>query len=159
MVWGCIWKGGRSDLVVMQRDEGTRRRGYTAQSYQKALEEGLLPCYDETRHFQQDNATIHVAASTEQWLQERKISWIDWPAHSPDLNPIEHVWSLLKRKLAQMYPDLWNLKQNRLDIEGFTRCLRAAWWDIDQRQIDGLISGMPRRLAAIKKVKGWYTKY
>jgi len=51
MVWGMIWKGGRSELIIMERDQAAVRKGYTANSYQKALTEGLLPHYDETRHF------------------------------------------------------------------------------------------------------------
>lgn len=159
MVWGMIWDGGRSELIVMERDESAPRRAYTAKSYQKALTEGLLPHYDPTRHFQQDNAKIHICASTEEWLQARQISWIEWPAHSPDLNPIEHVWAALKRNMKRMFPDVWELKKNQLDIEEFTRCLREAWWVIDQACIDGLIRGMPRRLRAVKKARGWYTKY
>lgn len=159
MVWATVWRGGRSDIVIMERDEDAPRKGYTANSYQKALQEGLLPHYDGTRHFQQDNAKIHVAESTRKWLAERGIEWMDWPAHSPDLNPIEHVWAALKRNLRKMFPDLWELKKNALDIEEFKEKLRAAWRAIDQALIDRLIDSMPRRLAAVKKARGWYTKY
>ncbi|KAK3940958.1 hypothetical protein QBC46DRAFT_363721 [Diplogelasinospora grovesii] len=119
-------KGGQSDLIVIERDYDAPRQGYTAKSYQKALWEGLLPHYDETRHFQQDNAKIHA---------------------------------YLKRNLQRMFPDLWNLRQNELDIARFTECVRAAWWAIPQAYIDGLIDGMPRRLEAVRRAKGWYIKY
>ncbi|KAG6978938.1 Transposable element Tc3 transposase [Fusarium oxysporum f. sp. conglutinans] len=89
MVWGAIWRGGKSDIVVMIRDQTARRRGYTSLSYQQALTEGLLPIWTGFRHFQQDNARIHTPESSTTWLLEHGISWIDWPAHSPDLNPIE----------------------------------------------------------------------
>lgn len=159
MLWGIAWKGGRSDLIVMERDEDAPRRGYTARSYQKALQEGLLPHYNDTRHFQQDNAKIHVCKATEEWLQRRGISWIEWPAHSPDLNPIEHVWAALKKNLRTLFPELWSLKQNCVDIAKFKECLHTAWEAIPQSFIDKLIEGMPRRLAAVKKARGWYTKY
>lgn len=58
-----------------------------------------------------------------------------------------------------MFPDLWNLKKNEVDIEEFKRCIRLAWWDISQEYIDSLIDSMPRRLKAVKKARGWYTKY
>lgn len=60
-----IWKGGRSELIIMERDPDAKRQGYSAKSYLRTLEEGLLPHYDETRHFQQDNAGIHRAAVVE----------------------------------------------------------------------------------------------
>jgi hypothetical protein len=46
MVWGAIWRGGKSDIVVMIRDQTARRRGYTSLSYQQALTEGLLPIHE-----------------------------------------------------------------------------------------------------------------
>jgi hypothetical protein len=46
MVWAGIWLGGRTELIIMERDEDSRsRRGYTAKSYIETLEKGLLPFY------------------------------------------------------------------------------------------------------------------
>lgn len=110
----------------MERDESSRRSGYTAKSYQKALSEGLLPVYDGTRRFQQDNARIHNFGGTPEWLQVHGIEYIDWPAHSPDLNPIEHVWAALRRKLMLLFPYLRDLKRNKASIEEMKRCLLVA---------------------------------
>ena len=161
MVWGGIWKGGRTDLVVMERDyTPPQKGGYSSWSYQEALRQGLLPAYDGTRHFQQDNAKIHRSRSSTEWLLNHAIEVLeDWPAHSPDLNPIEHVWALLKQRVKEKYPDLWELKKNKLDIAEFTRVLQECWWAIDQAEIDRLIGSLPRRLAAVKKARGWYTRY
>jgi hypothetical protein len=63
MIWAMIFKGGRSPIVVMKRDSTAKRNGYTAESYRKALEEGLLPFYKPEDLFQQDNAKIHRANS------------------------------------------------------------------------------------------------
>ena len=145
----------------MTRDKRTNPRGgYTAWSYCQALEEGLLPCYDGTRHFQEDNASIHKAKETDDWMFEHAIELLtDWPAHSPDLNPIEHVWAMLKRRLKQMYPTLWELKKNQLDVAYFTEAVQTAWKGIPQDSIDKLIDSMEKRLKAVKVAKGWYTKY
>jgi hypothetical protein len=161
MIWAGIWLGGRTDLVVMERDyQPPKKGGYTSWSYQKALEKGLLPVYDGTRRFQQDNASVHISESSMAWLLDHAIELLYfWPAHSPDLNPIEHLWALLKRKIKELYPDVWELKKNTLDIAEFTRILQEVWWKIDQADIDNLIQSLPRRLAAVKKARGWYTKY
>lgn len=159
MMWGAIWRGGRSELIVIRRDKDSAKGGYSVKSYQNALSEGLLPIYDGTRYFQQDNSKLHVCEATQAWLQARGIEYIDWPAHSPDLNPIEHVWAVLKRRLKKYHPDLFELKKNKLDIAEFTHCVRQEWWAIEQVEIDRLIDSMPRRLAAVRKVRGWYTKY
>jgi hypothetical protein len=55
MVWGAIWLGGRSELVVMERDKEAPRQGYAANSYIAALDEGLIPIYTPGTIFQQDN--------------------------------------------------------------------------------------------------------
>jgi hypothetical protein len=153
-------EGGLTSLSWNVTTNHHRRGWYSSWSYQQALQKGLLPIYDGTRHFQQDNAKVHTSASSATWLMNSAVEVLDgWPAHSPDLNPIEHMWALLKRKMKQIYPDIWLLKKNQLDIAEFTRYLKECWWSIDQAQVDRLIDSMPKRLAAVKKAKGWYTKY
>jgi predicted patatin/cPLA2 family phospholipase len=64
MVWGAIWRGGKSNIIILTRDPTAKQNEYTSWSYQKALSEGLLHIYHQFRRFQQDNAKIHVSAST-----------------------------------------------------------------------------------------------
>ena len=75
----------------MERDKTSQRQGYTAKSYIATLEEGLKAVYEPPLRFQQDNASIHKAGITKTWFEENAISLLDWPPHSPDLNPIEHI--------------------------------------------------------------------
>lgn len=82
----------------------------------------------------------------------------DWLAHSPGLNLIEHIWALLKRRIKELYPDIWELKKNQLNVGEFKQILQEVWWLIDQADIDRIIASIPRRLAALK-ARGWYTKY
>lgn len=159
MVWAAIFTGGRTELIVMVHDEEAKRKGFSAKSYIKALEEGLLPVYFGDRVFQQDNARIHTAEIVENWFMEHGIEVIEWPPHSPDLNPIEHVWKALKGHLTKITPNLQAFKNNKASIAFIKAQLQIAWNAIPQEQTDHLIMSLPRRLKAVIKAKGWYTKY
>ncbi|OKP13231.1 Transposable element Tc1 transposase [Penicillium subrubescens] len=159
MVWAAIWLGGRSDLVIMERDESAARNGYTARSYIDALGEGLVLHYTPGTIFQQDNAKIHTADIAKSWFESHGIEVVDWPAHSPDMNPIEPVWRLLKLKVFSMFPELIDMGRSEAGWQYFIECLKAAWATLDQAKFDSLILSMPRRLEALRVARGWYTKY
>ena len=77
---------------------------------------------------------------------------LDWPAQSPDLNPIEHLWGILKRKIYDYeYP-----------AEGVDKIWdRAAetWAKITLEEVQNLIRSIPRRIEAVIKATGGHTKY
>ena len=74
--------------MVMDRDEATPEKGFSAQSYIEALDHGLVPIYETGTIFQQENVSIHRAEVTQIWTETHGIHVMDWPAHSPDLNPL-----------------------------------------------------------------------
>ncbi len=72
----------------------------TAPVYQEILEHCMLPSAEDADFiFQQDLAPAHTAKSTKSWLNDHGVSVLDWPANSPDLNPIEILWCIVKRKM------------------------------------------------------------
>ena len=73
MIWGAIWLGGRSEIVIMVRDSDSAGNGYTSWSYIEALKQGLLPVYQPGTFFQQDNAKIHVSRATQSFFEEHGI--------------------------------------------------------------------------------------
>ncbi|GFT60433.1 colorectal mutant cancer protein [Trichonephila clavipes] len=86
-----------------------------------------------------DVCRISVYANiVDECLQSEDITRMDWPAYSPDLNPIEHVWDMLGRR--QLQP----VNPSHLSPE-LRRALLDEWCNIPQDQIDNLILSMPRR--------------
>jgi hypothetical protein len=159
MIWGCIWLGGRSEIIIMERDQISKGNGYSTWSYLRALEAGLLPVYKPGIFFQQDNAKIHVSREAKEWFEEHGIWVIDWPAHSPDMNPIEHVWRALKSILHRQHADVHLLGNNAADRALLRQWIQEAWWQIPQELIDRLVLSAGNRVHALRKAKGWYTKY
>ncbi|GFX62206.1 transposable element Tc3 transposase [Trichonephila clavipes] len=89
--------------------------------------------------FMDDNARLHRANIVDEYLQSEDITRMDWPAYSPDLNPIEHVWDMLGRRIAVRQPPPTFLPE-------FRRALLDEWCNILQDQIDNFILSMPRHL-------------
>lgn len=158
MVWGCIWWGGKA-FSIMKRDPESPRNGYTAKSYVETLRRGLIPHYEPLDPFVQDNAPIHNAGYTREFLEQHGVYVIDWPPYSPDLNPIEHIWHWLKKRVYRDNPQFPGAGKGEQGKKDFRVALCQAWRQLPQRLIRQLIASMPRRLAAVRKARGWQTKY
>jgi transposase len=102
--------------------------------------------------FQHDNDPKHSSKMAKEWIKSHNMEVLDWPSQSPDLNPIEHIWVILKQRLSayeespNSMHDLWS----RVEQE---------WYKIPVETCKNLIEGMPRRIAAVLSARGGYTKY
>lgn len=150
MVWGCFsGKGGRGGLWFARDGETIN-----AAVYQNILAE-KLPNFmgiHQVEYFQQDGAPCHTARTTIKWLRDHHIQLIaPWPGSSPDLNPIEHLWQQLKRKVAAHHPN--SEKQLRDTI-------KKVWVEeITHDQCRTLARSMPDRIQAVLSAKGNVTMY
>jgi transposase len=159
MVWGCFWGSGWCDLYVLDRDFESKKFRYTTNSYIEVLDAELAEHHQPGLIFMQDNAPIHTAKKVKDWFKEQGIPCTDWPPYSPDLNPIEHLWPHLKKKVLEMHPELETITGEDDIREALGIALQEAWTLIGKELMDRLIESMPVRVKACKKAGGWHTRY
>ena len=97
---------------------------------------------------QHDNAISHTARFVSDFLQDRNVSVLPWPAKIPDLNTIEHVWDLLDRRVrARAIPPR--------NVRELTDALVEEWGNISQQERANLVWSMRRRCTAVLKCSWW----
>ncbi|GFU17418.1 transposable element Tcb2 transposase [Trichonephila clavipes] len=149
-VWGGIMLGSRTDLHIFDAGSANGTR---------YCNEILLPYVRLFRGamglqflFMDDNALCHRTVVAEMLLESEHIGRMAWPARSPDLNPIEHVWDFLGRRLAaRILPPVTN-RELRL-------ALQDEWAAMPQQLIDTLILSMGRRCETCLAVRGDHIPY
>ncbi len=84
---------------------------------------------------------------------------MEWPPYLPDLNLIEYLWWALKKLVYKLHPKLATIGDSEEDLKVLWKALKEAWKKLPNSLIRCLIKSMPRRLKAVRKAKGWQTKY
>lgn len=147
MVWSAFHFNGTCELVKI---EGIMKK----ENYKNILEAFLVPYANENMPedwiFQQDNDPKHTSKFVKNWLTENNVRLLDWPSQSPDLNPIEHLWDSLGRRIG-------NRKSQNLS-QLFCN-LKEEWSKIPNEELEKLVASMPKRLAEVIKNKGGTTGY
>ena len=105
----------------------------------------------------QENAPAHTSAKTMEDLRERHIRPISWPAISPDLNPIEAVWDMMKDYIQQNYPSVGGGKHRSHD--SFRQVVKEAWDSVSSEDLARLLDSMSSRCQAVKDADEGPTKY
>lgn len=151
MIWGCITSHG---VGYACKIEGN----LDGHLYKSILRDELMQTIkyyklDKSKViFQHDNDSKHKSKIVSLWLEKQPFMVLDWPSQSPDLNPIEHLWAHLKKQLNKYESppkgmlELWE----RIEKE---------WEKITKEKCIELIESMPKRIKAVIRAKGRWTKY
>ncbi len=123
--------------------------------YQDILVHFMLPSADKLYGdadfiFQQELTPVHTAKDTKSWFNDHVVTVLDWPANTPDLNLIENVWGIVKRKMRDTRPN------NADDLKAV---IKATWAFITPEQSHRLIASMPHHIYSVIHAKGGPTKY
>ena len=126
--------------------------------YEGILEDELMKTLEwfgqdvEDIIFQHDNDPKHTCKRVKNWFKTNNMEVLQWPAQSPDLNPIEHFWYHLKKQVK-------DYKEPAGEVTELWERIEKRWEEISQEKCQRLIESMPRRIRAVIKANGGYTKY
>ncbi len=140
LMWGCMSAAGVGELHFI---DGIMN----SQMYCSILKEKMLPSLHALGRralFQHDNDPKHTSKATVGFLKKNRVKVIQWPSMSPDLNPIEHLWGILKRQVEHHSPS---------SIQSLKEVILEEW------KKNQLVHSMSRRLGAVIKNHGGHTKY
>lgn len=111
--------------------------------YQKILNEYMLPSAENLFQnlsnkwiLMQDNDSKHCAKSTLEWFELNGVQVMDWPPQSPDLNPIENLWSIVKNNLKDKHPK---------DLDELYELAQKEWMSIPIKCTKNLVQSMKKR--------------
>lgn len=155
MVWGAIGLNQRIGPHVFQNVGAGRGNGVTAQRYvDQILRPHIVAFFARHQNhvFQQDNARPHTARLTRDFLHQHNIRTMPWPAMSPDLNPIEHLWDEIQRRLNQVLPR----PTTRAELEA---AFLRVWAQVPMAFVNRLVHSMYRRCVAVLNTQGGHTRY
>jgi Transposase/DDE superfamily endonuclease len=171
MVWACFTGERLGPLIIC--DEG----GIGSEEYEDILYDGLFSLVDDlleppedpgtiqiadesTFLFMQDNAPCHKATCILEFLDENHVPLMPWPPQSPDLNPLENLWTEFKARFHTRFLELFNHPSKSLEARyRYSEVLQDVWYTQGMELITVLLESMPRRCQAVIEAKGGWTKY
>ena len=146
---GMISLKGASRLIMFEEN----LTALLFEGYLKKLERDAEKIYDGRKfRIAMDRDPKHTADVIKNYISEKKLDVLqDWPASSPDLNPIENLWGLMEKEIQKLHvKTLYSLK----------KIVRSVWVRLTRpERLEGLVNSMEDRLKAVLASKGGHTKY
>lgn len=142
-LWGCICAEGLGHAELYAGSLDSTR-------YRDILRHSLISSFRQFSpqgpwFFQQDNVRFHTTPETVTYLHEKGATLIEWPPWSPDLNPIENLWNVIKARVYARFPQ---------SMEEMEQAIREEWEATDLNFISRICRSMPRRLQLLLDNKG-----
>lgn len=150
MVWGGISLTARTELVPISTGTMTAIR-----YIDECLEPHVMPFAPFIGNefmFMHDNARPHVANVVKEYLDAVDVSVMRWPACSPDLNPIEHMWDIIGRLIYKVNVSFSSPQE-------LMNAVIQAWEQIPQDTVANLINSLPERVKCVINARGGSTRY
>ena len=148
-VRGCFHSTSKCELHILDGNMDQIQ-------YIRVLETNMLPFarghFQANFVYQDDNAPAHRARRVLEFIKNEDIEHMDWPAMSPDMNPIEHLWSEISRELNK-------LDNPPTNVAELTQAVVDCWRAIPDQKLTNLVSSMPQHVRALYNARGGHTKY
>ena len=131
MVWAAIGRNFKSEIVLINGALTSRRyRDEILESHIRPLTAAADP---GDFIYVDDNARPHRGGLIDEYLEENDIERMEWPAKSPDLNPIEHVWAIMRRRITER-------QQAHHTLNDLRRIIREEWESISIPEVNRLLN-------------------
>lgn len=148
MIWGCFAANGVGKLHKIDGIMNAKKYKNILIHQMRPSAKKLFPNNNYT--FQHDNDPKHTANIVKSYLSNSSIQVLSWPPQSPDLNPIENLWKIVKERCKDRKPK---------NLEEYSKILQTVWEGIEVQTLAKLVESMPKRCAEVIKNKGYPIKY
>ena len=153
-IWGAISLDFKSELAIIPHGKKMNSKRYILQILNKKAH----PFYEKVMEdrgdaiWQEDGARYHTSGMTRRHHAALRMILLEWPAQSPDLNPIEHVWHLMQLRISK--------RRHRItSIQEMEQVLQKEWDNLGPKDWHKIISSFQARCKEVIRNKGGSTHY
>ena len=94
---------------------------------------------------QEDNDPKHTSGKAKRWKNDNDVNTISWPSQSPDLNPMENIWAVLKANISNYKPRL---------VKYLIKIIKWEWKKLDGVFAENLVLSIKNRISLILANEG-----